>query len=143
MDHDELRERVRVLRAKGCSPKEIARTLGTRPATVAALVRTLAAEEMPEPTIECWVSPGWSTGLTVPDHPDWPDVGAVDGIEGLANVLVARTERTSSVIMCSYLVDAYCLGVKNVVGPRVMNSRAAAEFSRNVFDAYPAPPLSV
>jgi len=144
VDHDELLERVRTLRAKGCSPKEIARATGTRPAVVASLVRTVAAESEPDQIVECWVSPGWSTGLTVPADLGWPDAAADAGTEGLSNVLVARKERGSRVTMCSYLVDAYCLGVKNVIGPDVMNSRAATEFSASLFSsAYRARPLSV
>jgi len=42
MADDDVMERVRALRQKGCSPKEIARTLGLPPATVAPLVRAVA-----------------------------------------------------------------------------------------------------
>jgi hypothetical protein len=144
MDHEELRERIRALRAKGFSPKEIARATGTRPAVVASLVRTVTAESEPEPIVECRVSPGWSTGLTLPAQLGWPDVTVDAGTEGLANVLVTRKERGSRVTICSYLVDAYCLGVKNVIGPDVMNSRAATRFSASLFSsAYGPRPLFV
>lgn len=143
MDHDELREHVRALRAKGHSSKEIARALGIRPAATASIVRTIAAEGEAQATIECWVSPGWSAGLTIPDHLDWPDAVVDDGAHGLVNVLVARKERGSKVSLCGYLVDVYCLGLKNVIGPRIMNSRAAAELSDNFFSRYSARPLSV
>jgi len=43
MPDDELLERVRELRARGRSPKEIARPLKVRPATVTPLIRRLAA----------------------------------------------------------------------------------------------------
>jgi IS30 family transposase len=59
---DDLRRRVRQLRAAGRSPKQIARALGVRPATVAPLVRTLAQQDaatQQEPAVVgCWVSPG-------------------------------------------------------------------------------------
>ena len=45
MPDDELLERVRELRARGRSPKEIARALKVRPATVTPLIRRLAAAE--------------------------------------------------------------------------------------------------
>jgi len=58
MDHEELTAHVRALRARGRSPKEIARALGLPPATVAPLIRTIAAEQQagaPEPQlIGCW-----------------------------------------------------------------------------------------
>lgn len=44
MDDEELIHEVRRLRAKGHSPKEIARALGVRPALVAPLVRRIGAE---------------------------------------------------------------------------------------------------
>jgi orotate phosphoribosyltransferase-like protein len=63
MPEDELLGRVRELRARGQSPKEIARALNVRPATVTPLIRRLAAAEAREkeaPLIACWVNQGWS-----------------------------------------------------------------------------------
>jgi DNA-binding NarL/FixJ family response regulator len=45
MDSEDLRGRVRVLRARGYAPKQIARALGLPPATVAPLVRAIAAAD--------------------------------------------------------------------------------------------------
>jgi hypothetical protein len=148
MDSQELLAHVRALRARGRSPKEIARALGVPPATVAPLVRTIAAQDHANAAerelIRCWVSPGWSDGLTVEGHPEWPDVDAVDpGASGLVGVLVARQERRGRVGVCGWLVDVYCLGVKDVVGPRIMNERRMTEFTRSYFAAYQAPPLAV
>ena len=42
MTDEDLKRRVAELRARGRSPKEIAQALSVRPATVAALVRTIA-----------------------------------------------------------------------------------------------------
>src|SRR6266545_2858746 len=148
MDSEELLERVRVLRATGRSPKEIARALGLRPAQVAPLVRSIAAEDnagaAERKLAGCWVSPGWSQGLTIEGHPGWPDVDAADADAslGLVSVLVTRQERYGRVRLCGWLVDVYCLGVKDVVGPRVMDERRAAEFTRSYFAAYQAPPLA-
>ena len=86
MDRNELMESVRALREQGRTPKQIARALGLAPAVVAPLVRAIAAADAanaPEREITgCWVSPGWSEGLTVAGDPGWPDVtGADDGAE--------------------------------------------------------------
>lgn len=122
---DELVEWVRTLRAQGCTPKQIARTVGVPAARVTALVRAMAAEQVaanPHQLVGCWVSPRWSGGLTVTGHPEWPDVD-FDQSElhgGLANVVVARQERRHRVRVCGYLVDTYCLGLKNTLGPRSM-----------------------
>ncbi len=43
--------------------------------------------------------------------------------------------------LCGWLVDVYCLGVKDVVGPRVMDERRAAELTGSFFAAYQARPL--
>jgi hypothetical protein len=146
MNHEELTERVRTLRATGRSPKQIARALGVPAATVAPLIRTIAAEQQahaPEPQlVGCWVSPGWSDGLTVTGHPEWPDARTGDtGVSGLVSVLVARRARHDKVSACGWLVDAYCLGVKDTVGPRTMDQADLAAFTRSFFAAYPGPPL--
>lgn len=57
-------------------------------------------------------------------------------------MLVAREERYGRVGVCGWLVDVYCLGVKDVVGPRVMDERRGAEFTRSYFAADQARPLA-
>jgi hypothetical protein len=42
--NDELAERVRTLRARGYTPKQIARTVGVPAARVTTLVRAMAAQ---------------------------------------------------------------------------------------------------
>jgi hypothetical protein len=127
-DTAQVLEPIRELRAAGYSPKQIARALHLRPAVVAPLVRKLAAEEAaaaPEPAVVgCWVSPGWSRDLAIAGQHDWPDLPvAEDGPAGIACVAVARRHRPQRVSVCGYLVDTYCLGVKNALGPKVMNER--------------------
>lgn len=124
--------RLRELRASGASPKSIARTLGVRPAAVASWVRRIAAEQVaaqPEPPlVGCWVNPGWSGHLTVDGHHDWPDAPPADrSSSGLVGVLVARRDRPRRVSVCGYLVDVYCLGVKDVLGPRTMRGDQPVE----------------
>jgi hypothetical protein len=146
MDGEELLDRVRALRATGRTPKEIARTLGLRPAQVVPLVGDIAAEAhagaSERKLAGCWVSPGWSLGLSVEGHPGWPDVDAADAEAlGLVSVLVTRQERYGRLRLCGWLVDVYCLGVKDAVGPRVMDERRAADFHSSFFAAYQARPL--
>jgi hypothetical protein len=138
---DDLLNRVRELRAAGRSPKQIARALGVRPATVAPLVRAIAqqatAAESEAPVVGCWVSPGWSRGLTIAGHEDWPDTSpSRDGTDGLAGVTIARRHRPHRVSVCGYLVDVYCLGVKDALGPRIMNERDLPTFLRTFFAAF-------
>lgn len=132
---------MRELRAAGRSPKEIARALGVRPAIVAPLVRTLAQQDagtQPESAVVgCWVSPGWSTALTIDGHTDWPDAVTHNGDpEGVACVAVARRHRPQRVSVCGYLIDVYCLGVKNALGPKIMSERDLPAFVHRFFSPF-------
>jgi hypothetical protein len=143
---DERLERVRLLREQGLTPKLIARALGIRPAEADHLVRAAAigAEaESPEPALAgCWISPSWSAGLTVGDHPGWPlHEDPASGSDGLAAVLVARRDRRGQVSVCGYLADVYCLGVKNALGPEIMNDNRLRRFVRDFFSSYGGHPL--
>jgi hypothetical protein len=147
MDDADLAQRVRELRAKGSSPKEIARALGVSRGKVTPLIRAIAAADT-TPVAEhqlvgCWVSPGWQDGLTFDPRPDWPNGEPCDdGAGGMVTILVAREDRRHRVSMCGYLVDTFCLGVKNAVGPRAM-SQHLREFVTNYFSAHHAPPVAV
>jgi hypothetical protein len=114
----------------------------------ARLVRVAAAgaqAEAPGPALAgCWISPGWSTGLTVCGHPDWllhEDPAA--GIDGLAAVLVARKHRHGKVSVCGYLADLYCLGVKNALGPEIVDDLGLQGFVRDFFSGYDGDPVEV
>ena len=89
-----------------------------------------------------WISPGWSTGLDLGDRPDWPrHDDPAGGSEGLITVLVARRPRFGKVSACGYLVDAYCLGVKNALGPELMDERDLRGFVRRYFSTYHGDPV--
>jgi len=77
MANPETIERVRELRQRGRTPKEIARALGLPPA-VAPLIRMVAAAQPAREAalVGCWVSEGWAAGLIVTGHPEWPGAGA-------------------------------------------------------------------
>jgi hypothetical protein len=143
----ELLDEVRRLRAGGRSPREIARVLGVRPAVIAPLVRLAAVEPAARPgageLAGCWVSPGWSRELLVTRRDGWEDIDlGPDGPAGIALVLLARTTLGDRVSVCGFLLDTFCLGVKNVIGPEEMRRRDLSIFARDYFVAFPAPPLS-
>lgn len=141
-------EHVRLLREQGHTPKQIARTLGVRSAEAAKLVRAAAAlaqADAREPTLAgCWISPAWSAGLTITGHPDWPRSDeSTAGTEGLVAVLVARRHRHDKVSVCGYLTDVYCLGVKNALGPDIMDEIQLRAFRQEYFAGYHTDPLEV
>lgn len=147
MAEDAMTQKVRELRDQGLSPREIARSLGIKTAEASAIVREVAAERDSANTdadlLGCWLNAGWSAGLGVPDRADWRDPGAEDGTEGLLTMLVARRRRhRRKITACTYLVDAYCLGVKNAMGPDEMDDRGLRSLSGFVFGAYSVPPVS-
>lgn len=144
MVDDDVLEQVRGLRARGLTPKAIAATLGIRRAEAEAMVRAVAKiAPCAEPAlVGCWVNPGWSHGLRWDGAPDWRDL-QVDhgGMPGLVCVLVVRDHRHGDVSACGYLVDAHCLGVKDTLGPKVLDRTELAGFVATYFRAYDDAPL--
>lgn len=140
MTENELIHEVRRLRGDGYAPKEIARALGVRPADVAPLVKRIAAERSSagedDEIIGCWVSPGWQEGLTIAGDHGWPDAISEAEASGLVAVLVAREDRRRRISVCGYLVDVWCLGVKDALGPRRMGRSELAVFRRMYFSAW-------
>ncbi|MEV6949087.1 hypothetical protein AB0N07_45715 [Streptomyces sp. NPDC051172] len=152
-DDAQLLSRVRSLREKGSGPKQIARALGLKPARASALVRQVAHEQQSaaaptaRPVVGCWVSAGWSTDLELSEAPDWARADAEGAGDpeaaGFAQVLIARRERASRITVCGFLVDAYCLGVKDIVGPQVMGGGSLDAFVRDYYRAFARPPLPI
>jgi hypothetical protein len=133
---------VRELRAEGLTPKLIARKLSLPLRDVSRLVAALAAERGRScEVVGCWVSPGWSDGLRVPAARDWPDGPHLNPGAGMVTALVAREHRHDSVSVCVYLVDAYCLGVKNALGPHIMPSWELRTLRVKAFGGYLGVPV--
>jgi len=141
-------EGVRELRGRGLSPKLIARSLGVSQSVVVPLIRVIAAADQvdiaEQPVVGCWVNTSWSSGLAFDGHPEWLDCPSDMG--GLARVLVAREQtRRRPHSVCGYLVDVYCLGVKNAYGPEPKSDAELVEFRREYFrgEDYTAAPLEL
>ena len=144
MPSQELMGRVAELRRDGRTPKEIARALGLKPAEVAPLIRAVgvAALAREAKLVGCWITDGWSEGLTVSGHPEWPGIHVAGAVaSGLADVLVVR-EHGGGVSACGYLVDVWCLGVKNCIGPKTMERRKLPDFVSTLFRTFSRPPVA-
>jgi hypothetical protein len=138
--------RVRELRARGLSPKEIARSLAIKPAAVSKIVRALAAERDTasdeNERIDCLLNTGWSTGLKLDGHPEWHDPTPDESIGGLVTALAARRRRhRRGATVCVYLLDVYCLGVKNAMGPNTIDEQALRRLTNHAFSGYDRPPI--
>jgi len=147
MTDEPTSDRVRQLRARGLSPKEIARNLGIRPAEASSLIRTLALQDDPHDgdagRVECLLNTGWSTGLKINGHPDWHDPGADPTPGGLVTALVARRRRhRRGATICVYLLDVWCLGVKNAMGPTIVDEQTLRQRTHQFFAGYPDPPVA-
>jgi hypothetical protein len=161
MEHEELLEAVRGLRRRCYSPAEIARVLGLSKAEAARLVRIVACEphrasnatgeggtndRAARSQIQCWVSPGWRHGLRIEGHNDWPcDAGAPAEASdsGVALVLVAAPDGHDRLSVCGYLVDTWCLGVKNMLGPNRMARRDFDALKREYFAQWGSPGIPI
>ena len=56
-------------------------------------------------------------------------------------MLVARRHRYDKVSVCGYLVDVYCLGVKNALGPEITDEAGLRGFINRFFSGFEAEPL--
>jgi hypothetical protein len=151
MEYDELLATVQALRARRFTPGEIARVLGVSKGDASRLVRIVACERDSQATATgpgnatdrllssqalAWVSPGWRHGLRIDGHDDWPDdAGAPTQASdsGVACVLVAALDRRGTQSVCGYLIDTWCMGVKNAIGPKRMRPRELEAFKRQYF----------
>jgi len=161
MEHHELIEAVRGLRQRRYSPAEIARALGLSKAEAARLVRMVACERDSASTaaagsaasdratgsqILSWVSPGWRYGLRIEGHRDWPDdscAPAEASDSGVALVLVAAPDGHNRLSVCAYLIDTWCLGVKNALGPKRMARRDFDALKRAYFAQWGSPGIPI
>jgi hypothetical protein len=145
MTDPELMERIRELRERGRTPKEIARATGLPPAVVAPLIRTFAAAQpaREKELVACLLNQSWSAGLTVTGHPDWPGADETEQADasGLVSILVAR-DQGSTVSVCGYLVDVWCLGVKNAIGPKTVQRRKLPSFIDDYYRAVAVTPVA-
>jgi len=141
MHSAEVLDEVSRLRQAGRTPKEIARALNIRPAEATRLVRAAAARaETPEAAvIGCWLNAEWNTGLIIDGEP--AGTGEWSGAGGLAQVLVARRHRHDKVKICGYLVDVFCLGVKNTYGPEIVDELELHRFLPKYFAAFGTEPV--
>ena len=115
------------LRSKKLTPKLIARKLGLKVSEVSAIIKSQAQQVALEraasgtldPIAECLVNASCFDNLFGDQRQR--EAAEDSGVGGLGLVAVARTTGHDKFILCTYLVDYWCLGVKDVNGPRKMN----------------------
>jgi len=144
MSGEPLLDRVRELRAQRYTPAEIARALKISKSEATQLVKTVAAQSVAHSIdadaagdpMRCWVNPGWRHGLRIDGHDHWPGDGGSHSDasdSGVAVVMVATPVGHDRLQMCTFLVDTWCLGVKNAMGPMRVRTRELSELRRRCY----------
>ncbi|MGL5193234.1 MAG: hypothetical protein ACRC8Y_06480 [Chroococcales cyanobacterium] len=146
MDSEQTQE-ILSLREKKLTPKQIARKMGLKVSEVAGFLKeqaeqvAIAREESGElpPIVECLINADSLSRL-------FPPEGAIatqseDDFEtpsdpGMAIVTVTRSPGFNRFITCTYLVDYWCLGVKDASGPRKYNRSEYERIASLYYDSF-------
>ncbi|MCT7988139.1 DNA-binding response regulator [Laspinema olomoucense] len=146
MDSEQTQEILR-LREKKLTPKQIARKMGLKVSDVTRFVKeqaeqvAIAREESGElaPLVECLINANCLYRF-------FPEKGAIatqseDDLEttsdpGMAIVTVTRSPGLNRFIVCTYLVDYWCLGVKDASGPRKYNRSEYQKIASLYYDSF-------
>jgi hypothetical protein len=129
MTPQQASEILRLRQAK-VAPKQIARQLGLRPAEVKTFIQEHSEELYLqkakagdlEPVYECLVNASAAKRLL-----DGVELQEGEGVGGFAQIILARQDH-NHIIAASYLVDYWCLGVKDVIPPDQMGQRGYQRF---------------
>jgi hypothetical protein len=139
---ERLVTQVQQLDRQGRSAKAIARTLGVSAADVVGVLNS--AVQVPAPgrsEPRCWINAGFSRSVDLAGAPQWTgiDPGAADAeeVRGLVSVLVAAdNEHSSKAQVARFLLDVWCLGVKNALPAEPITQTRLAELRHAYFDAF-------
>ena len=148
------------LRALNLTPKQIARKLGIKVSSVNAAIQNqaeqttlgrLAKGEL-DPVYQCLASESLIQLLpkNSPENSikNWltkiiPVKNNDDIDRGLGLVVIARVSRYNQITVCSYLLDIWCLGVKDTIAPRTIDRIKFKEFAEALFNVFPGTPQEV
>lgn len=135
-------EEIIQLRSRKVSPKQIARKLGLRPAEVTAMIKQqseagLIKKTLPE--LKSVLINGAAVKLlnrspkngTLARRGDEQERG-----NGLAQVMLLRVDEKNHHWMSSYLLDCWCLGLKDTLGPRQTTRKKFDEIMRQLEESF-------
>ncbi len=146
----EQEQAIADLRARNVAPKQIARQLGLRPAEVSAIIKAQAEQVMAHrvaigelnPLFQCLVNRNCLNNLLPKSLKQDPELALdteadQDPDAGVAVVTVARKAGFNRLEFCTYLVDIWCLEVKDVAPPRIMDPSTYKDFIDFAYQAFP------
>jgi len=135
----DIESEIIALRSKRLTPKEIARKLGLKVSQVNSVIKTsaqktaIARAETGElaPVAQCLINTNCAKQLLTEQTLDEHDGG------GLAMVLVSRSTGYKRFVVCSYLVDYWCLGLKDTIGEKKLNDIKYQQFLNTLYRGFP------
>ena len=135
----QLESEILLLREKGLTPKEIARKLSLKPSQVNTIIKSSATQtaiaktESGElaPIAQCLVNTSCAQRLLRGQKVEEHEIG------GLGLVLVARSTGYKRFVLCTYLVDYWCLGLKDTMGEKKLNDIKYQQFLKMSYDRFP------
>lgn len=134
----EQQQEIIDLRARKLTPKQIARKLGLKVSEVNAFLQNRAQEtalvraasgEL-DPIADCFVDTNCAESLLEGNSNN------NNPSSGLGLVFVARSTARNRFQVCNYLIDYWCLGVKDTLGPRNLNSSKYEQFIDASYDNF-------
>jgi hypothetical protein len=136
----EQEQAVLDLRTRNVAPKQIARKLGLRPAEVTALIKANAEETTTarraagdlNPVFQCLINQSCLPGL-LPDYQLEEAIAPIAEVPlnpdaGMAVIILSRKAGFNRLETCTYLVDLWCLGLKDTSTPRLMSPSVYKDF---------------
>jgi hypothetical protein len=148
------------LRALNLTPKQIARKIGIKVSEVNTVIQAqtqqktldrIAKGEL-DPVYQCFASDSLIQ-LLPKDSPASNIKNLLtkivpakknDNIDrGLGLVVIAREARYSQITLCSYLLDIWCLGVKDTMPPRTVDRIKFKEVTEALFELFPGKPQEI
>ncbi len=136
---DELESEIIALRSKQLTPKQIARKLGLKVAQVSRVIKASAQEtararaETGElaPVAQCLVNTTCAKRLLSSRKQEQQEGS------GLGIVLVARSTGYKRFVVCTYLIDYWCLGLKDTLGEKKLNDIKYKQFVEMAYRGFP------
>lgn len=131
----ETESQILALYARNYLPRQIARRLGLCVADVQAVLRARGEVNAwtggQPPLARCLVNVNCARYLL-------EDAAATgEPLSSLGLVLVARFSGVDRFVVCTYLIDYLCLGLKDTLGPRSMPSTDYEAFVAGAFASFP------
>lgn len=151
-------EQIKALRAANLTPKQIARKLGMKVSEVSTILKSNAESDFAEkvvgcggePVFQCLVSTTAASLLadSSDNQPtsqitksDKDDISSLDS--GLLVVTIAREAKYNQIKVYTYLLDIWCLGVKDCANPRTMSRSDYNQFVDYAYKAHLEAPIEI